>query len=255
MSKRKKTKKSSASIEQRAKVFCQIFNAILESNTVNRMGFLALGYVEGFDQTNVFSAGERCESDGEHMMSFIWATWLMGVLFEDELPGFKPGKIKFIGSLHDIAEAQIGGDIPDDGNIRCLDKDEIELDAFVKLLNGLPKKSRKKATKAFKKFQRKDDYAYVIDKVLFPMVQLWRIKKGWSEGSMMFKEKCDMLTGTDADYMKAVNSDDPVVVTTAHTLTITKGKPGFVVASAILKAQFAEAGKEIPEELINYFSP
>ena len=175
--------------------------------------------------------------------------------FEDELPGFKPGKIKFIGSLHEIAEAQIGGDIPDDGNIRCLDKDEIELDAFVKLLNGLPKKSRKKATKAFKKFQRKDDYAYVIDKVLFPMVQLWRIKKGWSEGSMMFKEKCDMLTGTDADYMKAVNSDDPVVVTTAHTLTITKGKPGFVVASAILKAQFAEAGKEIPEELINYFSP
>lgn len=71
----------------------------------------------------------------------------------------------------------------------------------------------------------------------------------------MFKEKCDMLTGTDADYMKAVNSDDPVVVTTARTLTITKGKPGFVVASAILKAQFAEAGKEIPEELINYFSP
>lgn len=253
MSKQKKTKKAPSSIEERAKIFCQTFNPILEANTVNRMGFLALGYVKGADQTDVFSAAEHCESDGEHMMSFVWAAWLMGVLFRDELPGFKPGKVKYIGSLHDIAEAMIGGDIPDDGNARCLDKDEIELCAFKELLKGLPKKSRKKAIKAFKKFQKKDDYAYVIDKMLFPMVQLWRIKKGWPGGSMKVKEEHGMLTGSDAEFMRAVKSDNPAVVTTAHALTVMKGKPGFNVASAILKAQFAEAGVEIPNELLSYF--
>jgi hypothetical protein len=250
---KQKNDKKALSIEQRAKVFCQTFNAILEANTVNRMGFLALGYVDGSDQTNVFSAAEHCESDGEHMISFVWAAWLMGALFKDELPGFKPGKVKYIGSLHDIAEAKIGGDIPDDGNKRCLNKDEIELRAFAKLLKDLPKKSRKKAIKAFKKFQKKDDYAYVIDKMLFPMVQLWRIKKGWPEGSMKIKEKQGMLTGSDAEFIEAVGSDAPAVVTTAHALTITKGKPGFKVASAILKAQFAEAKVEIPDALMSYF--
>ncbi len=253
MGKQKKIKKTTAPIEQRAKVFCQIFNTMLESNRVNRMGLLALGYVEGSDQTNVFSAAEHCESDGEHMISFVWAAWLMGALFKDELPGFKPGKVKYIGSLHDIAEAQIGGDIPDDGNNRCLDKDERELRAFKALLKNLPKKSRKKAIKAFKEFQKKDSYAYVIDKMLFPMVQLWRIKQGWPGGSMKIKEKHGMLTGSDAEFMRAVGSDDPAVVTTAHALTVTKGKPGFAVASAILKAQFAEANVEIPETLMCYF--
>ena len=253
MGKQKKTTKTTASIEERATIFCRIFNAILESNTVNRMGLLALGYVEGSDQTNAFSAAEHCESDGEHMISFVWATWLMGALFKDELPGFKPGKIKYIGSLHDIAEAQIGGDIPDDGNSRCLDKDEKELRAFKMLLKHLPKKSRKKAVKAFKEFQKKDSYAYVIDKMLFPMVQLWRIKKGWPAGDMKRKERFGIMTGTDAEFIEALGSYDPAIVTTAHALTITKGKPGFEVASAILKAQFAEAGKEIPDKLMSYF--
>lgn len=251
MSKQKKSKV--APLDQRAKTFCQIFNALLESNTVNRMGLMALGYVEGVEGIETFSAAEHCESDSEHMISFVWAAWLWGALFKSELPGFKPGKVKYIGSLHDVAEAGIGGDIPDDGNTRHLDKDEQELKAFGSLLKGLPKKSRKKAIKAFKKFQKKDDYAYVIDKMLFPMVQLWRIKKGWPGGDMKRKEKFGILTGTDAEFIEALGSYDPAIVTTAHALTITKGKPGFEVASAILKAQFAEAGKEIPDVLMSYF--
>ncbi len=251
MSKQKKSPK--ASLDQRAAIFCQIFNALLESSTVNRMGLMALGYVEGAEGIETFSAAEHCESDSEHMISFVWAAWLWGVLFKSELPGFKPGKVKYIGSLHDVAEAKIGGDIPDDGNTRHLDKDEQELKAFESLLKDLPKKSRKKAVKAFKKFQKKDDYAYVIDKMLFPMVQLWRIKKGWPQGDMKRKEKFGILTGTDAEFIEALNSYDPAIVTTAHALTITKGKPGFEVASAILKAQFAEVGKDIPEALMSYF--
>ena len=251
MSKKKKTTK--ASLDQRAIIFCQIFNTLLESSTVNRMGLMALGYVEGAEVIEVFSAAEHCESDSEHMISFVWTAWLWGVLFKDELPGFKPGKVKYIGSLHDVAEAQIGGDIPDDGNTRNLDKDEQELAAFKALFRDLPKKSRRKAVKAFEKFQKKDDYAYVIDKMLFPMVQLWRIKHGWPEGDMRRKEKYGIMTGTDAEFMEATGSSEPCVVTTAHALSIMKGKPGFEVASAILKAQFAEAGKEIPEVLLSYF--
>lgn len=251
--KQRKTKKSEASLDQRAKTFCQVFNTLLASSTVNRMGLMALGYVEGAEDIETFSAAEHCESDSEHMISFVWAAWLWGVLFKDELPGFKPGKVKYIGSLHDVAEACIGGDIPDDGNTRHLDKDEQELKAFANLVKDLPKKSRKKAIKAFKEFQKKDDYAYVIDKMLFPLVQLWRIKQGWPGGDMKRKEKFGILTGTDAEFIEALDSYDPAVVTTAHALTITKGKPGFDVASAILKAQFAEAGKEIPEALLCYF--
>lgn len=251
MSKQKKSKK--ASLDQRAVIFCQIFNALLESNTVNRMGLMALGYVEGVKGIETFSAAERCESDSEHMISFVWASWLWGALFKEELPGFKPGKVKYIGSLHDVAEAGIGGDIPDDGNARHLNKDKQELKAFKGLVKDLPKKSRKKAVKAFKKFQKKDDYAYVIDKMLFPLVQLWRIKKGWPAGDMRRKEKFGIMTGTDAEFIEALGSYDPAVVTTAHSLAITKGKPGFDVASAILKAQFAEAGKEIPDALMKYF--
>ena len=251
MSKQKKSKK--ASLDQRAMIFCQVFNTLLESSTVNRMGLMALGYVEGVEDIETFSAAERCESDSEHMIGFVWAAWLWGILFKDELPGFKPGKVKYIGSLHDVAEALIGGDIPDDGNTRHLDKDEQELKAFDNLLKGLPKKSRKKAVKAFKKFQKKDDYAYVIDKMLFPMVQLWRIKKGWPSGDMKRKEKFGIMTGTDAEFIEVLDSYDPAIVTTAHALTITKGKPGFEVASAILKAQFAEANKEIPDALMSYF--
>lgn len=253
MSKNKKTSGEALTLDQRAKVFCQIFNTLLESNTVNRMGFLALGYVSNSDSIQEFSASERCESDSEHMISFVWAAWLMGALFKDELPGFKPGKVKYIGALHDGAEYLIGGDIPDDGNRNNEQKDERELKAMKLLVKDLPKKARKKAIKAFADFQKKDSYAYVIDKMLFPLVQLWRIKQGWPEGSMKTKEKLGILTGTDADFIEITGSDEPVIVTTAHTLSITKGKPGYDVACAIIKAQFAEAEKEIPDSLMNLF--
>ena len=253
MSKKKKSEMLSTSIDERARIFCQVFNQLLESNTVNRMGFIALGYVPDIGNRKEFSGPEQSESDSEHMISFVWATWLMGTLFKDELPGFKPGKIKFIGSLHDVAESLIGGDILDDGNRDNESKDERELRAFKMLVKDLPKKSRKKAIEAFKKFQLKDDYAYVIDKILFPLMQLWRIKKGWPEGDMKYKESHGILSGTDAEFMEITGSYEPVVVTTAHTLSITKGKPGYEVACAILKAQFAEAGKEIPESLMCLF--
>lgn len=249
----KKKSIKNASLEQRAKVFCQVFNTLLLSSTVNRMGMIVLGYVKDADEIQEFSAAERCESDSEHMISFVWAAWLWDVLFRKELPDFKCGKVKYIGSLHDVAEALIGGDIPDDGNDRNLTKDERELKAFKLLVQQLPKKERKRATKAFKKFQAKDGYAYVIDKMLFPLVQLWRIKNGWPEGDMRLKEKFGIMTGSDAEFMEATGSTEPIVVTTAHALTVTKGKPGFAVASAIIKAQFAEAGKEIPESLLSYF--
>lgn len=251
MSKQKKSK--TQTLDERAKVFCQIFNILLESNKVNRMGFLALGYVSDTNEIQEFSSSERCESDSEHMISFVWATWLMGVLFKDELPGFKPGKIKYIGSLHDTAESLIGGDIPDDGNRNNEQKDERELKAMKLLVKKLPKKSQKKAIKAFREFQKKDSYAYVIDKMLFPLVQLWRIKQGWPAGDMKIKEKYGILTGTDADFMTATGSEEPIIVTTAHTLSITKGKPGYEVACAIIKAQFAEVGKEIPDSLMVFF--
>lgn len=250
---KKKSKKKKLSIEERAKIFCQTFNDLLESNTVNRMGFISLGYIPGVEDIQAFSASERCESDTEHMMSFVWAAWLMGSLFKDELPGFKPGKIKFIGALHDTAEFFIGGDNPDDGNNNRIGKDERELKALGRILKNLPKKDRKKALKALKKIQEKSDYSYVIDKMLFPLVQLWRIKHGWPAGSMKYKIKNNILTGTDADFMKTTDSEEPVIITTAHTLSITKGKPGFKVASAIIKAQFDEVGKKIPKGLMGYF--
>ena len=70
---------------------------------------------------------------------------------------------------------------------------------------------------------------------------------------MKTKEKFGILTGTDADFMEITGSNEPVIVTTAHTLSITKGKPGYDVACAIIKAQFTEAEKEIPDSLMNLF--
>jgi hypothetical protein len=147
--------------------------------------------------------------------------------------------------IHDSAETKTG-DIADDGSKAGIDKDKEEYGFMCKFVDGFIKERAENILSIFRKFQKKKDIYYMIDKME------WILFAGFltpteCAGSMEFKRMYYKLTNQDEHAISLTGTMRVVDAMVVHFMEHTHDIPGRDIFVGLIETMYLDIDGAIPD--------
>lgn len=206
-----------------------------------------------FDTDSLLIDKARVEDDATHTLDVYGVLRDLKIFFPMHL-WYVDTAYFVIAHYHDAPEI-VTGDLADDGKRDDAAKNAFERKEMRRYLAHYPKALRKKCMKVFDEMQDRRSILYAIDKLIFPLRQLYLISRSVIEPAEIGYKTQGEVNERDAYYAEKIGSNRAVDVVYAQALDQTRLVDKFVrvILVLMIKIAYAKAGLEYPKGVEIYY--